>query len=100
MHGRRSLGILDEQMPRWCVSDRCQAGGCVVLTSRITEVSFEPFFTTKFEFYYLKTLRRLPFPSTAFWAGRNVTVAKKWRVAPVPGTVRSGSVTIKFTRRR
>jgi hypothetical protein len=73
----------------------CRLGG-----PPITETSFEPFFTTKLWIYYLRTLRRLPFPWTEFWAGHNVTVSNKWQVAPVPNTVTSGSVTITFTRRR
>lgn len=73
----------------------CRLGG-----PSIREVSFEPFFTTKLLVYYLRTLKRLPFPWTEFWAGRNVTVSKKWHVSPVTGTVMSGGVTITFTRRR
>jgi hypothetical protein len=93
--------------------DYCQSGNteaielgrpeskcCRLGSPPITEVSFEPFFTTKFEIDYFTKLRRLPFPWMKFWAGRNVTVSKKWQVAPVPGTVTSGSVTITFTRRR
>ncbi|HEX7312114.1 MAG TPA: hypothetical protein VF232_13145 [Gaiellaceae bacterium] len=75
-------------------SQCCRLGG-----PPITEISFEPFFTTRLEIDYLTKLRRLPFPWTKFWAGRSVTVSKKWRVAPVPGTVQSGRVTITFTRR-
>jgi hypothetical protein len=93
--------------------DYCQSGNteaielgrpaskcCRLGSPPITEVSFEPFFTTKLEIDYFKKLYRLPFPWTKFWTGRNVTVSKKWQVAPVPGTVISGRVTITFTRRR
>jgi hypothetical protein len=109
-----SFGVLsyyDRDVPQ--TGDYCQSGNseavelgmpeskcCRLGSPPITEVSFEPFFTTKLEIDYFKKLYRLPFPWTKFWAGRNVTVSKEWRVAPVPGTVTSGSVTITFTRRR